>query len=168
MELNAVPAVKLFELDRRLAAAGKTRSSPASGAVPPQLAELVQKLSPGAPPVQVRTTAGAKGAVERSSAAANGAEQQVDSLIGLLEQGDFRVSRFAGFRFRERSEEKCVEPDWEVSEMFPKYHCPRVSRHQSTERPAYLQGFCVFGTPPYIAFCRQEGDKNVGKVSAGT
>ena len=52
MELKVVPMAKLLVFESRAALAGKTRSSPATGAVPPQLAAVCQLALPAAP-VQV-------------------------------------------------------------------------------------------------------------------
>src|SRR5712671_5080732 len=61
-----VVAGKLLECESRAAPAGKTSSSPATGAVPPQLAALVQKLF-GPAPLQVRVLACTKGEKLKSS-----------------------------------------------------------------------------------------------------
>ena len=69
IELNAVPLPKLFVFDGRAAPAGNTRSSPATGAVPPQLSAVVQFAS--APrPVQVRSVAATYGPTKGPPSAA--------------------------------------------------------------------------------------------------
>src|SRR5262245_18156131 len=66
MESNFVLGAKSFLLSRRAAPAGKTRSSPASGAIPPfQLAGVVQLLFTGESPDQ--------GQVESTRASSRGA-----------------------------------------------------------------------------------------------
>ena len=64
MELKLVPAARLLVLLNLAAPVGNTKSSPATGAVPPQLPGVAQLLFPP-PPVQVRV-APSVGVAQRS------------------------------------------------------------------------------------------------------
>src|SRR5437870_1768140 len=120
MELKLVPAVMLLLLLNCDAPLGNTKSSPATGAVPPQLPAVPQLLS-APPPLQVRVTPNV-GADQRSHTITR---QPIRSQCLVLSCGIARPIRSVTF-------------EWMILRTFSDHFCFLFSSRSWMEaRPAF-------------------------------